>query len=139
MATDSEILRRSRRSANFRVVPSTDWRALLRTRTNVLITGPDLALSAFADLARSELREPIRSAGPSLPQLLEGTQTLILTEVDTLDRDSQKRLREWLDQHQDVQVVSLTSVNLFALVTKHAFDATLYYRLNAILLDIQPA
>ena len=139
MLTDSEILRRTQRRATFRVVPTTDWRAILRTRANVLITGPTAALSAFAAMARSEMREPIRSAGPALPALLGGAQTLILTDVDALDRDSQQRLARWLDRQPGAQVVALSSTNLFALVTKNAFDRDLYYRLNTVLLDIESA
>jgi len=122
-------------------VPSTDWRATLRTRANVLVTGPKDALAAFLKMARSEMREPIRSSDAAPLPFLEGARTLILSDVDALDRADQERLRRWFDEREDadVQVVSLTTVPLFPLVTENAFDAQLYYRLNTIFLEIQPA
>jgi len=141
MITDSEILRRHQRGLSFRIVPSTDWRATLRTRANVLVTGPKDALAAFLKMARSEMREPIRSSDAAPLPFLEGARTLILSDVDALDRADQERLRRWFDEREDadVQVVSLTTVPLFPLVTENAFDAQLYYRLNTIFLEIQPA
>jgi hypothetical protein len=142
MRTDSEILRRHQRGLNFRVVPPSDWRATLRMRANVLVTGPDDALEAFLHMARSEMREPIRSSsGPALPPFLDGVRTLILTEIDALTDADQRRLGSWFDErrHADVQVVSLTSAPLFSLVQANAFDADLYYRLNTVLLEVQTA
>lgn len=141
MRTDSEILRRHQRGLTFRIVPPIDWRATLRTRANVLVTGPKDALASFLQTARSEMREPIRSSGAALLPFPEEVRTLILTEVDALDGADQQRLRRWFDERQnaDVQVVSLTSVSLFSLVNANAFDAQLYYRLNTIFLEIQAA
>ena len=57
MLTDSAIIRRDQMLLpGFRVDPPEDWRALLRTRAHVLVTGPRSALTAFARSARSELR-----------------------------------------------------------------------------------
>jgi hypothetical protein len=139
MLTDSEILRRAQRRATFRVVPAADWRALLRRRTNVLVSGPAEALTAFVQIARSEMREPIRSAASALPHALDGARTLILTDVGALDGHHQQRLVRWLDEleNRELQIVSLTSVPLFSLVERNAFDARLYYRLNTIFLEIE--
>ena len=141
MLTDSEILRRAQRRATFRVVPTADWRALLRRRTNVLVSGPAEALTAFLQIARSEMRDPIRSASSALPHALDGARTLILTDVGSLDGGSQQRLVRWLDEleNREMQIVSLTSVPLFSLVERNAFDARLYYRLNTIFLEIEAA
>ena len=141
MLTDSEILRRAQRRATFRVVPTADWRALLRRRTNVLVSGPAEALTAFLQIARSEMRDPIRSASSALPHALDGARTLILTDVGSLDGRSQQRLVRWLDEleNREMQIVSLTSVPLFSLVERNAFDARLYYRLNTIFLEIEAA
>jgi hypothetical protein len=139
MLTDSEILRRHQRGQSFQVVPSTDWRATLGLRSNVMITGPKSALDAFLKAAGPELREPVRSAGGTLPPLLDGVRTLILTDVDRLDGAEQRRLRRWFEERGniDVQVISLTSTSLFTLVSENAFDAELYYRLNTIFLEVQ--
>jgi len=139
MLTDSEILRRDHRGLNFRLVPSTDWRATLRLRANVMITGPQDALTAFLHAARPELQEPIRSANAPLPTPIDGVRTLILADVDRLDETDQRRLRDWFDEglNANVQVVSLTSISLFSRVSANAFDPDLYYRLNTVLLEIQ--
>jgi hypothetical protein len=141
MLTDSEILRRQQRGPGFRFVPTIDWRATLRLRTNVLVTGPNDALTAFLEMARSEMRDPIRSASRSLPRFLDGFRTLVLTEIDGLDASDQQRLRHWFDERSnpDVQVISATSAPLFELVKESAFDADLYYRLNTIYLEVQRA
>jgi hypothetical protein len=141
MLTDSEILRRHQRRLSFRLVPPSDWRALLRLRANLLVSGPKDALAAFLETAQPEMREPIRTVGPALPPFLDGVQTLILTEIDALDGADQQRLRRWFDErrHEGVQVVSLTSAPLFPLVAAKTFDTALYYRLNTILLEIQIA
>src|SRR3954452_16405125 len=124
MPTDSEILRRDQRRPLFRLEPPSDWRATLRIGANVLVSGPNDALAAFLQLARSEMREPIRAASASLPPTLDGVRTLILTEIDALSGEDQQRLRRWLDgrRTEEVQVVSVTSASLYALVTENAFD-----------------
>jgi DNA-binding NtrC family response regulator len=63
---------------------------------------------------------------------------LILTDVNALDEAGQQWLMKWLNDGSDAdtQVISLTSVPLFALVESKRFDATLYYRLNTIHLKI---
>lgn len=138
MPTDSEILRRHQRGRLFQLTPPSDWRATLRIGANVLVTGSDDALGAFLDAARSEMREPIRYAAATLPAALDGVRTLVVTDVDALDRADQQRLRRWLDERrtEDVQIVSMTSAPLYALVEANAFDTALYYRLNTILLEI---
>ena len=141
MQTDSEILRSHERQSTFRVVPLSDWRAILRRRINVLVIGPPDALAAFGTLARSEMRAPITSIGASLPSFLGGVRTLILTDAASLDGAQQQRLLTWLDDRRDgdVQVISLTSTPLFPLVETKVFDPQLYYRLNTVLLEIQSA
>lgn len=138
MLTDSEIRRRQQRGVSFRLVPPIDWRATLRTRANILVTGPKEVVAAFLHTAQSELREPIRSYGLVLPLCLDGIRTVILTDVARLDEANQQRLRQWFDQghNADVQVISVASEPLFSLVTANAFDADLYYRLNTILLEM---
>lgn len=140
MLTDSELIRREQRKTVFRVVPPSDWRVLLHQRTNVLVSGPKTALDAFVRMAQSEMREPILSStGGRLPPLDDDLQTLIISDVASLSDANQKRLRQWIERHPDLhpQIIALTSVPLFALVASKAFDASLYYRLNTILLELQ--
>jgi transcriptional regulator of acetoin/glycerol metabolism len=138
MLTDSAIIRREQLQPRFRVEPAEDWRALLRTRAHMLVTGSRTALAAFARAARSELREPVASVAATTPLFLEGARTLILNDVNLLDHAGQHRLLAWLNESRnaDTQVLSLTSARVFEFVTK-GFDANLYYRLNTIYIELQ--
>src|SRR5437868_4352969 len=112
MLTDSELIRREQRKTVFRVVPPSDWRMLLRQRTNVLVTGPGPALDAFIRMARAELREPVVACNRGqLSPLTEDMATVIIPEVDALSVADQRRLCEWLERRppEQFQVISLTS------------------------------
>ena len=141
MLTDSAIIRRDQLLlSEFRVDPPEDWRALLRTRAHVLVTGPRGALTAFARSARSELREPVVTIPKGAPLFFDGARTVILSDVNALDTMNQHRLLAWMNESRnaDTQIVSLTSAQVFAFVAK-GFDANLYYRLNTIYLEVQEA
>ena len=91
------------------------------------------------------MREPVRSTAhfalmhpePARPAILPA-RTLILTDVNALDEAGQQWLMKWLNEGNDadIQVISLTSAPLFALVESKRFDATLDHRLNTIHLKI---
>jgi hypothetical protein len=138
MLTDSTIMRREELLPSFRAEPPEDWRALLRTRTHMLVTGSRTALAAFARTARSELREPVASITATTPLFLEGARTLILNDVHLLDHAGQQRLLAWMNESRNAntQVLSLTTARVFEFVTK-GFDANLYYRLNTIYIELQ--
>jgi transcriptional regulator of acetoin/glycerol metabolism len=106
----------------------------------MLVTGPRSSLTAFANAARSELREPIASLSGAAPFFPAGIRTLILTEVNALDESGQQRLLAWMNEgrNADTQIVSLTSAPIFEFVEK-GFDSNLYYRLNTIYLELQRA
>lgn len=120
------------------------WTSLIGTRANVLVTGTADALTAFVSAARPAMREPVRSTAhsalmhPEPARAMLPARTLILTDVNALDEAGQQWLMKWLNDGSDAdtQVISLTSVPLFALVESKRFDATLYYRLNTIHLKI---
>src|SRR4249920_2684950 len=120
--------------------PPDGWRSLIGTRANVLVTGAADALTAFVSAARPAMREPVRSTAhfalmhPEPARPILPARTLILTDVNALDEAGQQWLMKWLNEGSDAdtQVISLTSVPLFALVESKRFDATLYYRLNTI-------
>jgi hypothetical protein len=126
------------RDQGFRLTWPDDWRALLRTRAHVLITGPEKALEAFLSTAESELRKPIVSiaCGQALP--LDGPSTLILRDVHALDDAGQRKLMAWANESHsaDTQIVSLAAVALLSLVNARSFDRELYYRLNTIRLEV---
>ena len=139
MLTDSAIIRREQLMLpGFRVDPPEDWRALLRTRAHMLVTGSRNALSAFTRSARAELREPVVTIAGGSPLHFDGARTVILNDVNALDTIDQRRLLAWLNESRNtnIQILSLTSAPVFAFVEK-GFDANLYYRLNTIYLEIQ--
>lgn len=138
--TDFVRQRRPPLQASFRLATSDDWRALLRTRANVLVSGPKMALAAFVSAAHSEMREPISSIADATSSFCEG-RTLILPEVDALDDAAQRRLIQWMNEprNANTQIISLAPIPLSSLVETRRFDAELYYRLNVIYLQILDA
>jgi transcriptional regulator of acetoin/glycerol metabolism len=66
--------------------------------------------------------------------------TLVLHQVASLPREDQDVLLAWLDDRgRDVQIISLSTRPLYPLVEAHAFLASLYYRLNSIVVDCRLA
>ncbi len=115
-----------------------DWRALLRTRANVLVTGSKGALDGFVGACRSELRRPLSIVSAAGPLSLHWSSTLVITDVDRLDTASQRTLAAWIHdpENSDTQIISLTAVPLFPLVDAGRFDRDLFYRLNTIHLEL---
>ena len=65
------------------------------------------------------------------------TGTLVIREVDTLDRAQQEQFFAWLDRYAaGVQVISVTDRPLFPLVLADVFLEKLYYRLNVVCLPL---
>jgi hypothetical protein len=126
------------RDQGFRLTRPDDWRALFRTRANVLLTGPEKALLAFLSTAESEFQEPIAWIACGQALSLDSPSTLILRDVHKLDDAGQRKLMAWANgpQSADAQIVSVTSVALLSLVNASSFDRELYYWLNTIRLDV---
>jgi Sigma-54 interaction domain len=96
---------------------------ILRARPhNVLLEGPDDATDAVLRVLWPHGRP---------------TCALILRDVSTLMADAQEQLFAWLaDEGACTQVVSTTQSPLFAFVRDGLFSASLYYRLNVLLLRV---
>jgi len=115
---------------------------VLHTRQpNVLLQGPTIALDAATRLLWPSLGNPsiidCSRAPLELPEA--GTGALVLRDVAALSAGDQARLLAWLQgAGPRAQVISTTEQPLFALVTQGLFDATLYYRLNVLLLHVAP-
>ncbi len=63
------------------------------------------------------------------------TGTLVIWDVDRLNRMQQDWLLRWMDRRfADVQIVSVAEHPVFPLVLREEFLATLYYRLNVVCL-----
>ena len=116
------------------VTPDDDWRALLRTRANALITGSADALEAFVDSARDALRDPILCVPCDRMAELPQTGTIVLKDLHLLGSDSQATLAAWMDtaDRSRMQIVSMTPVPLLPAVQEGHFDSALYYRLNSL-------
>jgi hypothetical protein len=121
--------------------PSVDeWHVLLAIHPNLLLIGPDHATDAALLTLTPQLRQPICCCRGGEPLTLptEAQRTLILREVDALEANQQHLLLRWLDRCR-TQVISVTSESLFSQVECGAFLEPLYYRLNALHLEVGPA
>jgi hypothetical protein len=123
----------------FRLTSGDDWRALLLTRANMMITGPSAALEAFLTAAHPHLREPLRRCDCSKALVLDDVATLILTDVDALDDGGQQQLLRWLTaaDHDKTQILSLSSEPIRAPGPANRLTPDLFYRLNTIRIDVQ--
>jgi len=110
-------------------------------QSNVLLEGPAAATDAVTLLLRPYLREPFVTNCSEVPfELPEAaTGALILKDVAALTAGDQARLLAWLKgAGLRTQVISTSGEALFALVRQGLFDASLYYRLNVLLLHLDP-
>ena len=73
--------------------------------------------------------------GPLLPWPRADCAALILRNVESLTREQQMELSQWLDSRPGVPVVSVNSLPVFPLVGNGTFSQPLYYRLNMIVED----
>jgi len=115
-----------------------EWSILKTERPNTLLIGSDADTNAVLSQHLPYLRAPIvdwrpRTAGA--PTVAAGT--LVVRNVETLDRLQQEQLFAWLDRYAaGVQVISVTESPLFSLVLAGAFLEKLYYRLNVVCLPL---
>jgi sigma-54-interacting transcriptional regulator len=121
-------------------IPGAEWQFLQRAHPNVLLAGTPTAVSSALAALHLSVRQPVvtwGAAGPLHLPSLPCSGTLILRDVDMLDREDQERLTVWLEHvWGKVQVVSTTRVPLFPLVERGDFLDTLYYRLNFVYLGL---
>jgi hypothetical protein len=112
-----------------------EWRS---PRHNVLLEGSEPSTLAVLRLLEPRLPGPVIRRGRGSPlQLPDGDiGALILEEVSDLSGDDQARLLAWIDRRSQTQVVSTTARPLFPRVARGFFDASLYYRLNVIVVEL---
>jgi hypothetical protein len=112
-----------------------EWRS---PRHNVLLEGPEPSTLAVLQLLEPHLPEPVIRRGRGSPlQLPDGhIGALILEDVSDLSGDEQARLLAWIGGRCQTQIVSTTARPLFARVARGLFDASLYYRLNVIVVEV---
>jgi hypothetical protein len=76
--------------------PDDDWRALVRARVNVLVTGSTRTLGGFVELCRDELRQPFAFASPDTLLPSHSSPTLVITDVPLFDETAQHMLAAWM-------------------------------------------
>jgi transcriptional regulator of aromatic amino acid metabolism len=127
-----------------------EWRLARAARLNVLLLGMPRVNPLLSDLQSvienvierilPDLQRPVASWCPGSRLVLPApaqARTLILYEVGSLVSEDQKRLLEWLERAEArTQVASTCSTSLLPLVHTGVFNATLYYRLNTVCLDL---
>jgi hypothetical protein len=119
--------------------PIDEWAIFQRAQPHALLVGSEASANAAILRLLPYLRAPVVRWQPAAlaepaAQLMG---TLVIWDVDTLDRMQQERLLAWIDSHAaDVQVISVGKGPVFPLVQRGEFLAPLYYRLNMMLLDV---
>jgi transcriptional regulator of acetoin/glycerol metabolism len=111
------------------------------TQTNVLVVGPNLLIKNVLQLvaldARRDAAVQCQGGRLQLPPVSPQPTMLVVHDVDALTAAEQRTLLDWLEAASTrTQVVSTASVPLLPLVQAHAFNDTLYYRLNTIYVDL---
>ena len=113
-----------------------DWHALVRSRAHVLVTASMDLLAGFGSACARDLEQPIAWLSGGEPLHLISSRTAVLTNVHLLSAADQRTLASWMRGTHETQVVALTPVSLFARVRTGGFDRDLFYRLNAVHLDL---
>ena len=151
MGTPSDVSERSRPSAPARLpaplrrlmpvparlpIPASDWQTLVATQANAVVVGQEDAALRVWTAVWPSLQKPIHWVDADhlvLPRRPAGT--LILQSVDLLTASAQQQLFAWLDgDARSTRVLARAAQPLFPLVENGAFLASLYYRLNMLLL-----
>jgi hypothetical protein len=116
-----------------------DWSALMLRSRTMLISGEREATDAFILAAIPAFRTPVRRYGcDAHTPMPRPDGTLILDDVETLDPDQQEQLLHWLDDAQaaEAQILAVTTTSLYTRVQAGLFLSRLYYRLNALYVEI---
>lgn len=124
------------------VTPLSEVTALLRSaHANLLLVGAEAAVVDILDGLRPHCRQPVETCETgSFTALSPPPQagTLILRDVGNLTQEGQRRLMEWLDGNarNRVQLIATNASALWPRVRDGSFADALYYRLNAIYIDL---
>jgi len=118
----------------------TEWASLRVKPLNVLLEGSCRATNAALSILQPPMRDSIVWSPTSAFDVpSHEVRTLILKNVAGLRTADQTRLLAWIDRNgSGTQIISTSEQPLFAAVTRGVFEETLYYRLNVILLRIEP-
>jgi len=117
--------------------------ALARTtRANVLVVGPDQAVSNALALIVVDVERAVvldrASERLRLPSPARPVQTVIIRNVDALSEGEQQELLDWLMVCRSFsRIVATSSRSLVSMLDTDEFSATLYYRLNTVFVDMR--
>jgi hypothetical protein len=116
--------------------PCEDWSVVVGRRRNMLLRGSRNATNGWIRAANMLLIEPIHrlKCEEGLDLQLE-CATLVLGNVDAMDRQQQGRFQTWLGNLPlgQTQMISFTTIPLRLQVQAGAFLDVLYYRLNTLI------
>jgi hypothetical protein len=115
-----------------------DWSLFREAHPHALLIGSAASADAALERLLPHLRAPLSHWRPQAsgepPQ--ETTGTLVIWDVDAIDRARQEQLLAWIERcPPELQVVSIAQRPLFPLVLSDDFLDALYYRLNTVCLD----
>ena len=117
-------------------VNSGDLQLLRKHVFSVLLEGPSTATDAVLLLLQLELAASHQAGAPLVLPSNE-TRTLVVKDPCALTDEAQRGLLAWLgDANSARRIISTTVRPLFPLVADGRFDATLYYRMNVLLLRV---
>jgi hypothetical protein len=132
----------SDRSPAFHLSESADWPALLQSRANVLVCGVAEATESFLRKALPYLGTPLQNIACEGGVIIAADAvTVVLRNVEILTGAEQRMLLDWIDHQPEdrkTQIISVTPAPLYAYVQAQVFAEALYYRLNAIYLEVFP-
>jgi len=105
-------------------------------RPNLLLIGPDAVVGECLNRLITSVASPVQFCDGAAPDLTNlPIRSLIVRDVDRLDRADQERLIEWLNRHDDhARVIATSARPLFPHVERGAFSDALYYRINTVTL-----
>jgi hypothetical protein len=107
---------------------------------NLLLIGPGALAEEFLVPLMPCLASPVLyldATRPSLPTTSVGT--VIVRDVSQLARPHQRQFIEWLNaQNGTTRVITVSPRSLFQGVQRGAFLEELYYRLNTVLIELNP-
>lgn len=109
---------------------------MLAAHPNVLIVASEETQEAAVRVLKPYLRQPVTMLPSASESALPSSGSVILRSIGDLTLQAQAALFSWLEgRGKKTQVVSLSAVQLFPLVTDGRFLEDLYYRINVVKFD----
>jgi Sigma-54 interaction domain len=105
-------------------------------RPNLLLIGPDAVVGECLDRLITSVASPVQFCDGAAPTFTNvPIRSLIVRDVDRLNRADQERLIEWLNRHdEDARVIATSAHPIFPHVERGEFSDALYYRINTVTL-----